>query len=76
MADAVPFNSTMLLLNRAQRTLLAEKLADIGNLAAGALIFGQFLSEHSFSLSLVAFGVATWLMLTSIAVAIAKRIDS
>ena len=61
----------MLLLNRAQRSLLAEKLADIGNLAAGALIFGQFLSDYSFSLSL-----ATWLTLTSFAVTIAKGIDS
>jgi hypothetical protein len=66
----------MLLLNRAQRTLLAEKLADIANVAAGALIFGQFLSDYGFSLSLAAFGVAIWLVLTTFAVTIAKRADS
>jgi type IV secretory pathway TrbD component len=55
--------------------LLAEKLADIANLAAGALIFGQFLSEYSFSLSLAAFGVGTWLVLTCTAVTMAKGID-
>ncbi len=66
----------MLLFNRAQRTLLAEKSADIANLAAGALIFGQFLSDYSLSLSLAAFGVATWLVLTTFAVTIAKGIDS
>jgi hypothetical protein len=70
------FKTTMLLLNRAQRILLVEKLADIGNVAAGALIFGQFLSEYPFSPSLAAFGVGTWLVLTSIAVTIARRIDS
>ena len=72
----MPFKPTMLLFNRAQRTLLSEKLADIANVAAGALIFGQFLSDYSFSLSLAAFGVATWLVLTSFAVTIATGIDS
>ena len=65
----------MLLLNKSQRTLLAETLADIGNVAAGALIFGQFLSDYAFSLRLASFGVVTWLMLTTFAVTIAKRID-
>ena len=76
MAGDMPLQTTMLLLNRAQRTLLAEKLADIANVAAGALIFGQCLSDYSFSLSLAAFGVAIWLMLTSFAVTIIKRIES
>ncbi len=76
MAGDVPRKPTMLLLNRAQRALLSEKLADIASVAAGALIFGQFLSDYSFSLSLASFGVFIWLVLTSFAVTIAKDLDS
>ena len=38
----------MLRLKRAQRALLGETFRDAGNLAAGAMIFGQFLADSTF----------------------------
>jgi hypothetical protein len=38
----------MLVLKNRQRALLAEKVPDTANLAAGAPLFGQFLSERPF----------------------------
>ena len=52
----------MLRLNHDQRTLLAEKLCDAGNLAAGALVFGQFLADR-FSVWLAAGGLLIWTIL-------------
>jgi hypothetical protein len=52
----------MLRLNQEQRILLAEKLSDAGNLAAGALVFGQFLADR-FSVMLAAAGLAVWMIL-------------
>ncbi len=49
----------MLILNQDQRTLLAEKLCDAGNLAAGALLFGQFLADR-FSIWLACAGLILW----------------
>jgi hypothetical protein len=40
----------MLVLKDKQRELLANKLPDAGNLAVGALFFGQFLSDGRFRL--------------------------
>jgi len=55
-------STTMLRLNQEQRVLLAEKLCDAGNLAAGALVFGQFLADR-FSVMLAAAGLAVWMIL-------------
>lgn len=66
----------MLLLNKAQRTLLAEKLSEIGNLAAAALIFGQFLSERLFSSAIAFLGLIIWVVLMGCAMATARRIES
>ena len=38
----------MLLLNRAQREMLVDKLPDVANLAIGALSFGQFPRRSAF----------------------------
>jgi hypothetical protein len=38
----------MLVLNRGQRELLADKLLDAANLAAGGLFLGQFVTGSSF----------------------------
>jgi len=64
---------TMLPLSKEQLALLAEKLCDAANLAAGTLIFGQFLSEHPFSLTLALSGVGLWLFMTAIAVVFVRR---
>lgn len=52
-----------MILNRQTRELWAEKTFELTNIGAGALIFGQFLSDKGFSLPmtiggliLVAFG--------------------
>lgn len=50
----------MLVFNREQRTLLAETLRDIANIAAGAMVFGQFLADEVFSPRLAVEGLAVW----------------
>ena len=45
-------------MNPKQREVFAEKLMDVGNIAAGALIFGQFFSEQGFRWSLTLLGLA------------------
>jgi len=67
---------TMLVLSTERRMLLAEKLSDAANLAAGAMIFGQFLGERIFSPTLTAFGFAIWLVMIGCAVALTPRRDS
>jgi hypothetical protein len=49
----------MVELKRAQREMLSEKLSDAGNLAAGALVFGQSLAERPFSIVMALFGLLT-----------------
>ena len=61
----------MLLLNNAQRALLADKVPDFANLAAGALFFGQFLGDRPFSLNLALYGLRSWAVLLASAVALA-----
>jgi hypothetical protein len=62
----------MLQLNSSQRTLLAEKLCDAGNLAAGALVFGQFLADR-FSVLLACAGFTLWTGLMAWALALTRR---
>ena len=42
-------SSTLLDVNRQQRSVLAEKLADTANLAVAGMVFGQTLSGEPFS---------------------------
>jgi hypothetical protein len=62
----------MLQLNSTQRTLLAEKLCDAGNLAAGALLFGQFLADR-FSILLPCGGLTLWVGLIGWALALSRK---
>ncbi|MEO6064379.1 MAG: hypothetical protein ABIP49_01180 [Lysobacterales bacterium] len=64
--------STMLLLNRAQREMLVDKLPDVANLAIGALSFGQFLGDRPFSLTRALCGVAMWMILMAWTIALAS----
>ena len=66
-------DTTMLELSPEQRVLLAETLRDVANLAAGAMLFGQLLTERPFSLSLGILGVALWGCLVAFAMAVAGR---
>ena len=52
----------MLRLNQDQRTLLAEKLCDAGNLAAGALLLGQAVGGARFSVPMGVTGMALWIV--------------
>jgi hypothetical protein len=64
---------TMLRLTGRQRAVLADKLADGGNLALGALLFGQFVAERDFSLPVAAAGLLGWLALLGITMFVARR---
>jgi hypothetical protein len=59
----------MLRLTRGQRTMLADKVLDAANVAAGALVFGQFLADR-FSLALAIVGLALWSILALLALAL------
>ena len=63
----------MLVLNREQRELLADKLLDAANLAAAALFFGQFVTGTPFSFQLPQFGGAIWCLLSGLAMLTGRR---
>jgi hypothetical protein len=52
-----------------QRKLFAEKLLDLANLIAGALVFGQFVSGQAFSMFTFLLGI----MLAAITYYVAYR---
>lgn len=54
---------TMVSLRKAQSTLLAKQLADAGNMAAAALVFGPFVSPRPFSLKGWLIGLIVWAIL-------------
>jgi Ca2+/Na+ antiporter len=59
-----------------QRVLFAETLRDIANVAAGALVFGQVLSDAPFSFWLAAAGMVLWCCLVTLAVHLVKESTS
>ena len=61
----------MVVLNRRQRAVLTDKLPDGANLAAGALVFGQFLGDRPFSVRLASIGVGLWVILIAVSVILA-----
>jgi hypothetical protein len=61
----------MLELKRSQRAVLVDKVPDVANLAAGALVFGQFLSDSPVSWNVALVGTGIWLLLTGFAVLLA-----
>lgn len=63
----------MLLLNRAQRAVLVDKVPDVANLAIGALSFGQFLGERPFSFMRALCGVGMWMILMAWAIVLADE---
>jgi hypothetical protein len=63
--------ATMVRLNREQRMLLAETLRDIANIAAGAMVFGQFIGSQTLSYSIAAFGMGVWVALVTFAMVLA-----
>jgi len=64
---------TMLELSRNQRLLLADKLSDAANVAAGAMVFGRFLSDRPFSVWQTVMGGALWIVFVMCGVVLAER---
>ena len=62
----------LMLLNSKVRHIWAEKTFELTNIGAGALIFGQFISERGFSWNLLLLGLlfavsgyfVSWIILT------------
>jgi hypothetical protein len=66
----------MLVLNQGQRELLADKLLDAANLAAGGLLFGQFLTGIPFSIPVALLGLVCWWLLVWCAVLLTRGTTS
>jgi hypothetical protein len=62
----------MLRSNKTQLGILIDKVPSLANLAAGAMIFGQFLNESPFSWFIAGLGVAAWVFLIGCAIAVAR----
>ncbi|MSO82003.1 MAG: hypothetical protein EXQ53_01715 [Acidobacteria bacterium] len=62
----------MLRLGESGSALLADKVSDAANVAAGAMVFGQFLSERPLSILLMVFGGMSWVFWVGCGVAIAE----
>lgn len=56
-----------------QRTLVADKLFDVASVAVGGMVFGQFLTERPFSILLAVIGLAIWVTLFVVSVAVEGR---
>jgi hypothetical protein len=52
----------MVRLTPGQRVVFGEKLLDLGNYAAAAMVFGQFVSQQRASPAIIVSGVATWIV--------------
>ena len=65
---SVRYTTTMVRLQQEQRTLVAETLRDIANIAAGAMVFGQFLGSQAFSLWIAVFGAGLWAAFVGLAI--------
>ena len=57
----------MIGLTKEQRSLFGDKLPDLANLVAAALVFGQFVGQQSVSLVVMSIGFMVWMVLAWIA---------
>jgi len=57
----------MVRLKPGPRVTFGEKLLDLANLAATALIFGQFVGDQPLSWTIIATGMVIWLLITAMA---------
>ena len=62
---------TMVRLGAYRRALFAEKLLDLANYAATALVFGQCVAQAPISSRVMIAGVATWLVFAAVAASLA-----
>jgi hypothetical protein len=66
---------TMVRFSNEQRVFVAEGLRDIANLAAGGMVFGQFLADRSFSPFIALGGILVWFAFMAYAVSLRRRKD-
>lgn len=57
----------MLRLKPKRRTVLSETFRELANLAAGAMVLGQFVGQQPLSFGVLLAGVAMWVMLVGLA---------
>jgi hypothetical protein len=62
----------MIVLAPEQRRIVAETLRDIANVAAGAMVFGQFVAGTTFSPRLAISGVVVWMVLVVCSIVASK----
>ncbi len=63
----------MLVLKYGQRTHIATTVRELANIAAGAMVFGRFVSDRPFSAWWALAGVALWACFVGFGVALVKR---
>ena len=61
----------MLRLSDPQRAVLVQALPAVANLAIGAMVFGQFLRQQTFSTGLALAGIGFWVLLVGATVLLA-----
>ena len=61
----------MLRLKDTQRGVLVQAVPAIAHLAAGTLVFGQFIRQQAFSIPLALIGVVFWFAMIGLAMLIA-----
>jgi hypothetical protein len=63
----------MLRLQRKQRDALSQVIRELANLSAGALVLTQLVGQQSRSWRLIAFGIAAWIVLISLALLLVRE---
>jgi len=66
---------TMVRLRPAQRRMLVAHIPPLANLAAGSLLFGQFLSDRPYSPAIALVGAGTWVLVFGAAFVLAAGSD-
>ena len=66
----------MIELNGRQRTVLINTLPQTANVAAGGLLFGQFVGSRQFSMVLALVGLVAWAALIGWSMFLARRNQS
>ena len=61
----------MLRLRTRRRAVLVETFRELANLAAGALVLGQFVEQQRLSTWVTVGGVVAWLVLVGVAILLA-----
>ena len=63
----------MLVLKYRQRTYIANTVRELANIAAGAMVFGRFVSDRPFSVWWALAGVGLWVCFLGFGVTLVKR---